>query len=103
MPTYILLSTLTPEGRQTLHTNPDRLEAVNQEIAEFGCEVKGQFAVLGMYDFVTIVEAPDNETAAHLSMDLGLPGHRTGRQGQALEAKAGAHGYGSVEVHDQPY
>lgn len=47
MPTYILLSTLTPEGNQTLHKNPDRLEAVNTEIAEFGCEVKGQYATLG--------------------------------------------------------
>jgi hypothetical protein len=41
MPTYILLSTLTPEGRQTLHKNPDRLEEVNKEIAAFGCTVVG--------------------------------------------------------------
>jgi uncharacterized protein with GYD domain len=74
MPTYILLSTLTPEGRQTLHKNPDRLEAVNQEIAQFGCTVKGQYAVLGAYDFVTIIDAPDNETVAHLSVDLGSRG-----------------------------
>jgi uncharacterized protein with GYD domain len=47
MPTYILLSTLTPEGRQTLHKDPDRLEAVNQEIADFGCKVVAQYAVLG--------------------------------------------------------
>lgn len=74
MPTYILLSTLTPEGNQTLHKNPDRLEAVNTEIAEFGCEVKGQYATLGAYDFVTIIEAPDNETIAHLSVDLSSRG-----------------------------
>src|SRR5262245_54971691 len=74
MPTYILLSTLTPEGRQTLHKNPDRLEAVNNEIAEFGCTVQGQYAVLGTYDFVTIIDAPDNETVAHLSVDLGSRG-----------------------------
>ena len=74
MPTYILLSTLTPEGRQTLHKTPDRLEAVNQEIAQFGCKVTAQYAVLGAYDFITIVEAPDNETAAHLSVDLGSRG-----------------------------
>ena len=47
MPTYILLSTLTPEGRQTLHKNPDRLDEVNKEIEEFGCKVLGQYAVLG--------------------------------------------------------
>ena len=47
MPTYILLSTLTPEGRQTLHRNPERLEEVNREITEFGCKVVAQYAVLG--------------------------------------------------------
>jgi len=74
MPTYILLSTLTPEGRQTLHKNPDRLEEVNAEIAAFGCEINGQYALLGAYDFLTIIEAPDNETVAHLSVDLGSRG-----------------------------
>jgi uncharacterized protein with GYD domain len=74
MPTYVLLSTLTPEGRQTLHKDPDRLEKVNQEIADFGCNVVAQYAVLGQCDFITIVEAPDNETVAHLSVDLGSRG-----------------------------
>src|SRR5437879_6727740 len=62
MPTYILLSTLTPEGRRTLHSDPDRLDEVNQEIADFGCEVIGQYAVLGSCDFVTVIQAPDNES-----------------------------------------
>lgn len=70
MSTYILLSTLTPEGSQTLHKNPDRLEEVNKEIADFGCKVVGQYATIGPYDFVSIIEAPDNETIAHLSVDL---------------------------------
>lgn len=74
MPMYILLSPLTPEGRQTLHKSPDRLEEVNKEIIDFGCKVVAQYAVLGIYDFVTVVEAPDNETAAHLSVDLGSRG-----------------------------
>jgi uncharacterized protein with GYD domain len=60
MPTYVLLSTLTPEGRRTLHSDPDRLEQVNKEITDFGCKVSAQYAVLGGYDFVTIVEAPVN-------------------------------------------
>ena len=47
MPTYILLSTLTPEGRRTLHSDPDRMEQVNQEITDFGCRVVAQYAVLG--------------------------------------------------------
>jgi uncharacterized protein with GYD domain len=74
MAIYILLSTLTPEGRRTLHNNPDRLIEVNKEIEQFGCKVLAQYAVLGPYDFVSIVEAPDNETAAHLSVDLGSRG-----------------------------
>jgi uncharacterized protein with GYD domain len=74
MPTYIMLTTLTSEGAHTVHANPDRLNAVNEEVASFGCTVVAQYAVLGAYDFVTIVEAPDNETIAHLSVDLGSRG-----------------------------
>ena len=57
-----------------MHAHPERLEAVNKEIEELGCHVLSQYAVLGGYDFVTIVEAPDNEVAAHLSVDLGSRG-----------------------------
>jgi uncharacterized protein with GYD domain len=74
MPVYILLSTLTPEGRQTLHKDPDRMEKVNKEIEEFGCKVISQYAVLGQCDFVTIIEAADNAMVAHLSVDLGSRG-----------------------------
>ncbi len=74
MPIYILLTTLTPEGSQTLHKRPERLEEVNREIEDFGCKVVGQYAVLGQYDFVTILEAEDNETIAHLSVDLASRG-----------------------------
>jgi uncharacterized protein with GYD domain len=74
MATYILLSTLTPEGRRTMHNHPDRLIEVDKEIEQFGCKVLAQYAVLGPYDFVSVVEAPDNETMAHLSVDLGSRG-----------------------------
>jgi uncharacterized protein with GYD domain len=74
MPTYILLSSLTPEGRHTLHKNPERVAGVNDEIEKFGCKVISQYATLGLYDFVTVIEAADNETAAHLSIDLGSRG-----------------------------
>jgi uncharacterized protein with GYD domain len=74
MPTYVLLSTLTPEGRQTLHQNPDRLEEVNKEIEDFGCRIVSQYALLGPYDFISIIEADDNETVAHLALDLGSRG-----------------------------
>ena len=71
MPLYVLLSTLTPEGRETLHKNPDRLKAVDKEIEALGCKVISQYALLGAYDFITVIDAPDNETVAHLSVDLG--------------------------------
>jgi uncharacterized protein with GYD domain len=74
MHTYILLSTLTSEGRRTLLDHPDRLELVNNEISDLGCKVIAQYAVLGPYDFVTTVEAPDNGTIAHLSISLGSRG-----------------------------
>jgi uncharacterized protein with GYD domain len=71
MATYVLLSSLTPEGRESLHKSPDRLGAVNEEIEKLGCKVLTQYALMGQYDFVTIIEAPDNETVAHLVIDLG--------------------------------
>ena len=74
MPTYVMLSQLTTEGRRTLHRDPNRLEQVNLEIADFGCKVVAQYATLGQYDFLTIIEAPDNETIAHLSVGLGSRG-----------------------------
>jgi uncharacterized protein with GYD domain len=74
MATYVLLSVLTPEGGHTLHAHPERMVEVNQEINEFGCAVVSQYALLGPYDFLTVVEAPDNETIAHLSVDLGSRG-----------------------------
>ena len=74
MATYVLLSSLTPGGGQTLHAHPERLAEVNAEIDGFGCTVVAQYALLGPYDFLTIVDAPDNETIAHLSVDLSSRG-----------------------------
>ena len=74
MPIYILMSTLTPHGRETLHANPERVYAVNEEVERFGCKVFKQYALLGAYDFLTIIDAPDNETVAHLAIDLGARG-----------------------------
>jgi uncharacterized protein with GYD domain len=70
MPTYVLLTTLTAEGGHTLHAHPERMLEVNREISEFGCNVLSQYALLGSHDFITIVDAPDNATVAHLSIDL---------------------------------
>ena len=74
MPTYILLSSLTPRGVQTLKSNPDRLREVNKDVEELGATVVHQWATLGEYDFVNIVEAPDSATIARVSVALGARG-----------------------------
>ena len=74
MPTYVMLSTLTPEGVQTIKNNPQRIREVNKEIEQLGASVKAQWAVLGQYDFVNIVEAPDETTMARVSLELGSRG-----------------------------
>ncbi|MHA2609522.1 MAG: GYD domain-containing protein [bacterium JZ-2024 1] len=74
MATYILLSTLTEDGAQTLRKNPERILEVNREVEGKGCKILGQYAVLGPYDFVTVIDAPDNETVARISLELGSRG-----------------------------
>jgi uncharacterized protein with GYD domain len=74
MPTYILLSNLTAQGVQTLRSNPDRLREVNQDIEELGAKVLHQWATLGPFDFVNVVEAPDAGTIAKISVALGARG-----------------------------
>ena len=74
MPTYILLSKLTAEGRATIRDKPNRISEVNKEIEEFGAKVISQYAVLGPYDFVSVVDAPDNETISRVSVQLGARG-----------------------------
>jgi len=71
---YILLSTLTPEGQKTLKAKPERIKEVNKEIEAFGVKVVEQYAVLGPYDFVNIVEAPDNDAVFKMSVELGSRG-----------------------------
>ena len=93
MPTYILLLSLTPEGRNRMLNSPDRLLIAEESINIPETQVHGVYAVLGEYDFVTILDAPDNETAARFSMELGasagvqittLPAIPIGRLEQAL-------------------
>jgi uncharacterized protein with GYD domain len=77
MPTYILLTTLTPEGVATLKNNPARIREVNKEIEQLGATVTAQWATLGQYDFINVLEAPDEQTIARVSLELGSRG--TGR------------------------
>ena len=74
MPTYILLSTLTPEGISTIKNNPSRIKEVNREVEQLGATVRAQWAVLGRFDFVNVLEAPDEQTVARVSMELGSRG-----------------------------
>ena len=74
MATYIMLSNLTDEGRKTLKERPERLQEVNKEIETMGARVTAQYAVLGGYDFVNVIEAPSNEVMARISVELGSRG-----------------------------
>jgi uncharacterized protein with GYD domain len=74
VPTYVLLSTLSPEGVQTIKNNPQRIREVNKEVEQLGAKVTAQWAVRGRFDFVNIVEAPDEATMARVSLELGSRG-----------------------------
>jgi uncharacterized protein with GYD domain len=74
MPTYIMLTTLTPEGVQTVKNNPQRIREVSKEVEQLGATVKAQYATLGHYDFVNVVEAPDDQAMARVSLELGSRG-----------------------------
>ena len=74
MPTYIMLSTLSPEGVQTVKNNPQRIKEVNSEVEQLGATVKAQWATLGQFDFVNIIEAPDEQTMSRVSLELGSRG-----------------------------
>ena len=74
METYIMLTKLTDEGRKTLKQNPKRTQEVNKEVENMGGKVVAQYPVLGQYDFVNVVQAPDNKTIAKISVELGSRG-----------------------------
>jgi uncharacterized protein with GYD domain len=74
MPIFILLSKLSTQGIQTLKSNPDRLREVNKDVEELGARVLHQWATLGEFDFVNVVEAPDTQTIARVSVALGARG-----------------------------
>src|SRR3989338_2783385 len=71
MATYVLLTKVTSSGVKTIQSNPRRIKEVNREIEALGCRIVAQYATLGRYDFVNIVEAKDNETIAKVSVNLG--------------------------------
>lgn len=74
MPTYLLLATLSPQGLQTLQTTPERVVEVNREFEASGISVEQQWALLGPYDMLTVVTAPDDEAIARVSQDMAARG-----------------------------
>lgn len=72
MAVYIMFTTLTDEGRKTLKDNPKRLKEVNKEVEAMGVKILAQYALLGPYDFINILEAAGNTTISKLALELGL-------------------------------
>jgi len=74
MALYVMFTTLTDEGRKTIKNNPERIKEVDKEVERMGAKVLAQYAVIGPYDFVTILEAQNNEAIARVSVELGARG-----------------------------
>ena len=74
MPKYVMLSTLGPDGSARLAENPERLREVSQEVEAMGVTVLEQFAVLGQWDFLNILEAPDDMAVAKMATALASRG-----------------------------
>jgi len=74
MPYYVMLTTLTDEGRKTIKEKPERIKEVNKEVEGMGVKILAQYAVLGQYDFINILEAPSNEAVAKVGIQLGSRG-----------------------------
>ena len=86
MPTFLMLTNLTAEGVRTLKNHPGRIAEVNKEVEQMGVKVLSQYATLGQYDFVTVVEAPDEQTMAKVSVELGSRGTMTSQTLAAIPA-----------------
>ena len=74
MAKFVMLTTLTDEGRKTITQNPGRIKEVNKEVEAMGAKVLAQYAVLGPYDFINIIEAPSNEAVSKVAVTLGARG-----------------------------
>lgn len=74
MPVYVMLTTLTDEGRKTIKEKPERIKEVNKEVEAMGVKVLAQYALLGPYDFVNILDAPSNEAISKIAIELGSRG-----------------------------
>ncbi len=74
MATYVMLTTLTDQGRKTIKENPQRIKEVNKEVEAMGVKILAQYALLGPYDFVNILEVQDNKAVSKVAVELGARG-----------------------------
>ena len=74
MPIYVMLTSLTDEGRKTVKGHPERIKEVNKEVEAMGVKILAQYALLGPYDFVNILEAPNNKAVSRVAVELGSRG-----------------------------
>ena len=74
MATYVMLTTLTDQGRKTIKHNPQRIKEVNKEVEAMGVRIVAQYALLGPYDFMNVLEAPDNKAVSKMAVELGARG-----------------------------
>lgn len=74
MATFLMLSNLTDEGAATIKKNPGRIKEVNKEVEAMGVKIVSQYAVIGPFDFATIIEAPSTEAVARVSIEMGARG-----------------------------
>ena len=84
---FILLTKLTSDGVKTIKNNPSRIGEVNSEMEQIGLKVLHQWATLGEYDFISVIEAPDAETMAKASVELGSRGTTTNHTLTAIPAE----------------
>ncbi|HEX5095078.1 MAG TPA: GYD domain-containing protein [Acidimicrobiia bacterium] len=85
MPTYVMLTTLGPDGWETVSKNPDRIRAVRDEVEALGLQVKAQYALMGQWDFMNIIEAPDEKAMAKAAVMLAARGTLRTTTLQAIE------------------
>jgi len=84
VPTYAMLSTLGPGGWATLRDHPERLQEVTAEVESLGLTVIAQYALFGQWDFLNIIEAPDEGTMAKAAVTLAARGTMRSTTLQAL-------------------
>jgi uncharacterized protein with GYD domain len=87
MPKYLMLSTLSEQGLQTLRANPERVREVNKDVEELGARVLHQWFMLGPFDFVNIVDAPDAKTIARVSVAISARGSTQLQSYEAIEVE----------------